>query len=470
MMEASPIVYLALVGVVPFSIAAFALLRPVMAILVIILGSAMFLPEKAAIDGPLIPPLDKHVIPMICIAAWLFLSKNAKPYRRPSSPFFKLVVALWLITAVATTMTNKDSLSYGPTVLPGIENGQIITDVSEVVLRWLLPFGIGWMVFRTTSAATDLLRSLAMAGLVYTPFILVELRFSPQWHNWVYGYAQHSWLQVMRDGGFRAMVFMQHGLTVAMFMWTATVAAWSVHRLELKVFRFSAKRTALWFTFLFPFLKSLGALVYAIVAVPLMWFTKPRTQLRIAALLALIVAVYPIWRTSDAFPQQAIVDLSARVNQDRAGSLEFRLQNESMLEQKALKRQWFGWGGWGRYNIYDEEGKDISITDGAWIIFLGEGGICGLVFRLGLMVVPIWLAWWRGRGLERGPEAQVLSSLSLICAFSTLDLLPNGLFNFLPIFFGGALMGLSAETVGVVRARGRVGVVADRNGVRGVLA
>src|SRR5437870_12226972 len=50
---------------------------------------------------------------------------------------------------------------------------------------------------------------------------------NPQLHLWIYGFRQHSFAQQMRDGGYRPLVFMQHGLMVAMWMaMTTLVGAW----------------------------------------------------------------------------------------------------------------------------------------------------------------------------------------------------------------------------------------------------
>ena len=53
---------------------------------------------------------------------------------------------------------------------------------------------------------------------------------SPQLHRLLYGYHQHSFIQQVRDSGFRPMVFMQHGLMVATFMATGTLVAYWLWR------------------------------------------------------------------------------------------------------------------------------------------------------------------------------------------------------------------------------------------------
>ncbi len=58
------------------------------------------------------------------------------------------------------------------------------------------------------------------------------------------------------------------------------------------------------------------------------------------------------------------------VSADRANSLRHRLNNEDMLLSRAFESPLFGWGGWGRNRVYDENGKDLTVTDGLWIIII----------------------------------------------------------------------------------------------------
>ena len=65
------------------------------------------------------------------------------------------------------------------------------------LLPWL-PFVIGLRVFRTRRDLEDLFDVLCRCALLYAPFCMVELVMSPQFHRWVYGYHQHSFLQQLR--------------------------------------------------------------------------------------------------------------------------------------------------------------------------------------------------------------------------------------------------------------------------------
>ena len=70
------------------------------------------------------------------------------------------------------------------------------------------------------------------------------------------------------------------------------------------------------------------------------------------------------------------------------GHWNVRLKNEDLLSKKAFEQPWFGWGGWGRSRVFNDEGTDISITDGRWIIIFGQLGVIGLVGTYGTLLCP----------------------------------------------------------------------------------
>ena len=64
--------------------------------------------------------------------------------------------------------------------------------------------------------------------------------------------------------------------------------------------------------------------------------------------------IYYAVRITDALVGPHAVELVRMfINEERAHSLEYRLENEDLLIAKALQRPIFGWGGWGRNCVYD---------------------------------------------------------------------------------------------------------------------
>jgi hypothetical protein len=440
-MNASPIAYLALLLVIPLTVVAFATLRPAAAAAAVVIAGAAFLPEQVAFDAPLVPPLDKHTLPALCAFCGALLSQK-KRVSIPSTLRYKILLAMTWVGAAGTVWTNPNVLIYDDTVLQGLGTHDLLAYLVRSVIELFVPFTLGRLLFRSLEDARDLLRVFVTVGVLYTPFIFVELWMSPQWHRWIYGYHQHDFGQTLRGGGYRPMCFMAHGLALALFMFSSMVAAWTLTRSRVSIFGVQPRPIAWGLTVLFPLLKSLGAVVYGLIAVPLTWFARPRTQLRVAAIIAALVFVYPVLRCTGWFPTEILLDLSAQASQDRARSLEFRFNNEEELIARALEQPVFGWGGYGRNLIYNDDGRTFSVVDGAWIIFFGSDGFWGLATMFTLLLLPIAEAFRASRRLGED-EQRVLAGVALILTFSCLDLLPNGLYTKLPIFLAGAIASLA---------------------------
>jgi hypothetical protein len=188
-------------------------------------------------------------------------------------------------------------------------------------------------------------------------------------------------------------------------------------------------------------MNSVGALIYGIVGVPIAWFTSPKNQLRFTAVLALVIAAYPAMRITEWFPAQELVDYTARQSQDRAQSLAVRFTNEDAFLERALLKPLFGWGGWARAHVWTPDGVDDSILDGGWLAML-QRGFAELSMDGALLLLPIFMALRRVNRVPR-PDQPLLAGVAMVSVFYTLDLLPNGIFNRLPMFCAGALAGLT---------------------------
>ena len=120
---------------------------------------------------------------------------------------------------------------------------------------------------------------------------------------------------------------------------------------------------------------------------------------------------------------------------------EFRFDNEQQLLERASQRLLFGWGRWGRSRIYDEYGKDISITDGRWAITIGQFGVFGFLAEFGLLALTVFRAASTLRFAETERDSVFLGALALIIAISMIDLLPNASLSPWTWLLAGALLG-----------------------------
>jgi hypothetical protein len=187
--------------------------------------------------------------------------------------------------------------------------------------------------------------------------------------------------------------------------------------------------------------KTLGATLYALVAAPIVLFTKPRTWVTVAVTLLLFVCAYPLLRTYELVPLQGIASAASTVSTDRSSSFQFRVENEEKLLARANEKPFFGWGTWGRNRIFLEgSGQDISTTDGAWIITLGMFGWLGYLCLFGLFAA----AAWRARNGVRGPVTQsslALGGVTLLLAMNVIDMLPNAALTPLTYAMAGSIAG-----------------------------
>ena len=261
---------------------------------------------------------------------------------------------------------------------------------------------------------------------------------SPQLHTQIYGFHQHSFGQSVRVGGWRPTVFMQHGLQVALWMAGCVVLAfsqwWVGGRRRFSAVPMWSVLSTLCVTFLL--LKSTGALVLAILGITSIFVaTKMRTRIPLLILPA-VACGYLVCRSNDLYSGRGLVDVTRTyVSEERAQSLEFRLDNEDLLLKKAWQQPVFGWGGWGRNRVYNEDGRDVTITDGLWIIEFGTHGLIGLVSLYALQIVG---------GLNVVSKLKLKVSdvgdldfaneigLCIICGIATIDTLPNAMV--IPIF------------------------------------
>jgi hypothetical protein len=433
----NPLAYAALFLFIPLTLALYARLPATKATVVTMLSGVLFLPEVLAVDPPLLPPMDKTSI----TAFWAFVgclwkARGKLASARPMRGVDGLFVALLLFN-VGTSLTNSDVLVTGPVVRQGLVLYDAVALGIKDTLAIYLPFLLGRAMLTRQRDLLMLLNALVTFGVVYACLALVEVRFSPQLHNWLYGYHQMDFSMAIRFGGYRPMIFMQTGLAVGMFMLVALLAALVLRRTG------RVKTRTVWFLGVVLVLcKSTGAIIYALLVVPLVALVR-RPRAHVPALFALLTLLYPLLRTTDTFPTDTLVEQAERINEERALSLWFRFDQEFQLLQRALERPYFGWGGYNRNRHFDPEtGEDLSVTDGDWTIQIGCRGLLGFAALYGLLTVPTLLTARRLRRVPSRDDRLRLAVLALITSLLVVDLLPNGLFHCLPFFLSGAIYGL----------------------------
>jgi hypothetical protein len=181
--------------------------------------------------------------------------------------------------------------------------------------------------------------------------------------------------------------------------------------------------------------KSLGGVSLTVFGAAALRVTRLARSPLVVILLLAIVPLYISTRASGAWDGMSFIRfLQENVSERRAESFLTRIENENILVEKALERPLFGWGGWGRNRVYDEEGKDISITDGFWVILLGTNGWAGLGSWLALVAMPFLpiLARWRRARASRVCDGPTLWAMVAVVLHS-VDSIANAMLN--PVYY-----------------------------------
>ncbi|MEZ5715849.1 MAG: hypothetical protein R3D85_12155 [Paracoccaceae bacterium] len=402
----------------------------------------LFLPPPPAVfDFPLMPPLSKKTIAPVVAFVAAFVLRGREMHLFPRSTVARVLMLVFVISPLATVLTNEEPIFFGQIGLPGL---RLIEAVALMVQQamLLLPFVLGMNFLRGESDQRDLLVALMAAGLVYSLPMLYEIRMSPQLNIRIYGYFQHYFDQMIRFGGFRPIVFLYHGLWVAFFalmVLTAAAALWRGGEGRLKTIALGATGY-MWVVLVLC--KSVASIAYSLVLVPLVLFMGRRLQLQVAAVLAFVALAYPSMKGLDLVPTDWLVEQAANIDQDRAASLEFRFDNEQILLDRASLKPAFGWGSWGRNQILDPvTGQILTVTDGRWVITIGVYGWVGFLAEFGLLAWPLFLLAGRSVTGHWEEGAPWIGPLALILGFNLFDLLPNATITALTFLMAGMLLG-----------------------------
>ncbi|HEY4186197.1 MAG TPA: hypothetical protein VGP07_14065 [Polyangia bacterium] len=394
---------------------------------VAIVGGDMFLPPRIGIRIPGFN-LDKDLlISVSALLACMILRPRLIFNGKKNGRRYFLLMLVLIVGCYFTVQTNPEVVPVGTRALPGLTMHDFFSMSLNAVLYWWPAFFLGLKLFQTVEDIKILCTVLTVGGIVYSFFIFIELKFSPQLNYWIYGFLASAFDQAIRGGGYRPTVFMRHGLNVALFMLVCLLAAVGLARARVRVFGISATWLAVYLAGVLILCHSAGALFNAMLFVPAMIFLRHRGQARLALAIAGLVFLYPLLRFLDLIPVAAVVDSFTKMfGEARSGSLNFRLMNESELLARAIQKPWFGWGSWGRQFLYYPWGQLKSVVDGEWIAVMGGSGVFGFFGSFGLLIIPI-LVFARKRlaVVATRPGSMMYSAAMFIGVAFVFDLVPN---------------------------------------------
>ncbi len=363
----------------PLAMGCLTLFVPVRRIVVIsIVGGNLFLPQMSVVlpgfpnySKPLSAGLGALIAALILAAPQLF---NWKPK----------LIDLFILAFIVSPGTSS------------LLNGLGAWDATSLTINRFLEWGVAYWVGRSLFQDQHEIRELAIGfvvgGMAYAPLCIWESVMSPQLNQQLYGFSTSPFAMNYRLGGWRPVVFMQHGLAVGAWMAGSTIVAWILWRSKSipRILGVPMSWIAIGLVLTTLNLRSTGAILLLALLICAGELVQ-LTRLRLVLLVLILLPTGYIGVRTMGWEGQQLVEGARVFGEDRAGSLEMRLVNDTLIVNRAMQRPVFGWGGWGRWRVKDQYGRDITISDSWWGILVGTSGVFGLVAAYGSFVAPMFL-------------------------------------------------------------------------------
>ena len=299
-----------------------------------LVGGEMFLPPVFSVDLKGLPPIDKNLMASIAaIVACLIIKPRAllRGSRGDKGKRYNWFILLLIVGAFFTARTNPDPVRWEKLLFQGLTFHDFVSEAIRLVLFWWPPFFLGRKLFKRPEDLEALFTVLVVGGLVYSLFIFIEARLSPQLNIWIYGYHQADFRQSLRGGDSPDGV-MRHGLNVSLFILMTLLSAVGLARSGKRVVGIPVVWLAVYLAFVLLVCKSTGAVVYAIVIVPLLLIASAKKSMRASRPPSpRWCCVIQLLRFLGLVPVDDIVSFfNSLVGPERAESLAYRLKNEEI--------------------------------------------------------------------------------------------------------------------------------------------
>ena len=434
---------------IPFVFYLFRRFPPQKAVVISFIVAWLFLPQHIKFSLPLIPDYDRLTATCyaVLLAAYICDFRRLKSFK---FGWLDMPMLMWCLSSFASSITNG----------LGVYDG-LAASLSKMI-AYGAPYFLGRVYLNNLKGMHQLAIGIFWGGVVYLPLCLLEVAISPQIHRLVYGY--HGILdftQAVRYGGFRPNVFMKHGLSVGMWMMAATLIGiwlWQGNVLrKINLFGISLPMILILPGMLITFvlIKATGAYFYLFYGLIVLFAAKwLKTSLPLLVAIIMLFSYILMGATGVIGQEQSekIVAIAADITSPaRSQSLEFRLNNEEILAEKARQKMIFGWGGWNRNRVFDYNHRheliDITTTDSLWIIAFGVNGLVGLLAIFSSSLLPAWsfFKFCYPARMWLHPQVAPAAALATVTTLYMLDCTLNNQPNPVFILASGGIAGLVLE-------------------------
>lgn len=427
-------------GWIPMVLVLFVVVPPRRAVVIALIGSWLFLPQLS-LAVPLMPDFSKVTATSyaIILGALILDPKSRVLNFKPS--WIDIPMAVYVLHPFFSSMTNGLGFYDGA--------AQIV----DKLITHGLPYLIGRLYFRTPDDAKEFAMGMLIGGMLYVPLCLYEIRMSPHLHQMLYGFRPvNDWQQVKRWGGWRPMVFMRHGLMVGVWMTTTAAMAFWLWRTKAVKDVFGIPMWVIGPVIIVTAIlcKTTGALALFSVVLTAMLAVR---YLDSKALLYAILYGIPLFllvRASGLLLGENFGETIAGLfpaMEERANSLQYRLDHENAIAGRAHEKILVGWGGWGdAFDVYINKYNSRAVPDSLWIRAFGEGGAIGLLSLYGYYLIPPIVLLSKLKAREWcSAQCAPITGMAMVIMIYAMDCLFNTMENPVFIVATGAVAGMAAS-------------------------
>lgn len=416
-----------LIGWIPVNIILFRKFTPQKAILISVIGGILFLPVTGY-DIPLIDYKKNVVIAISLLLGIIFSGKITDLAFRLRK--IDIPIILWcIISPLLSIVVNSYALKHA------------LYAVVNTSLEWGVYYIVGRIFFSDKDALRLLCRGIIIGGLIYVPLTLFEVKMSPQLSYIFYGFNPISWEQLVRYEGFRPLVFMDHGLMVALWMATAYIVAFWLFRTGEIIRIKNISMALIVFLLLITTIlcKCTAAYIYLILGTLGYYYKKSKSKI-IFKIIILSIPGYIILRLTGILPVDTILDnLSEIFNTERMESLATRLYAEEVFTKVAFEMPLFGWGGMDRAWPLDPVSGESTyrIIDSLYLAIFSVRGFLGLISFYAVLLLGPW------KMIKSRTESVDAVVLSIVVTIFAIDTVLNAMINPVFVLISGSLISAS---------------------------